>query len=226
MNSEREKETVEKSATRGYGKLTAVAGPMFAGKSTELLKRVLWARNGLGKAVLVLKPAFDDRYGTDVVRSHDGLVAEAMPVSSPPDVPEGVSAVFIDEVQFLSRPAFDGELHEFVASLLHRGIDVVCTGLDLDWRGRPFPVTAALLAMADEVVKTTAHCTVCGRDASKSFRTEPDGERIRLGAGDAYQARCNAHWHEEGRRGDAERGWTKPIDAGQRNWIDDTKAAS
>lgn len=198
---------------RGHGRLEIVCGPMYAGKSTEILKRILWARNGEGKDVLVLKPAFDDRYGRSVVRSHDGLSADATPIRSWAEAEEAAAkavAVFIDEVQFLAPPAFDGDLPEIVRGLLDRGVDVVCTGIDMDWSGRPFAVTAALLAMADRVVKLTANCTLCGREASKTFKLRPDGERVALGAQDAYQARCNGHWHREGEEGDRARGWPGP----------------
>lgn len=69
-----------------YGKLIVICGPMFASKTTEILKRILWARNGEAKAVLVIKPAFDDRYSTTRIVSHDGLSVDAKAITKWEDV--------------------------------------------------------------------------------------------------------------------------------------------
>ena len=73
--------------------------------------------------------------------------------------------LFVDEVQFLDKPYFAGDFHLVVHSLLQAGHTVTCGGLDLDWRGLPFEVTARLLAMADHVTKLTARCNVTGQPA-------------------------------------------------------------
>ena len=82
-----------------YGHLTVICGPMYGGKTTELLKRVLWAKNGQGKKVLVLKPAMDTRYSSSRIVSHDGLSVECLPVSDPAEwqpLAEDVEMVFFD----------------------------------------------------------------------------------------------------------------------------------
>lgn len=178
-----------------YGKLTAICGPMFAGKTTELLKRILWARNGEGKDVLVLKTAFDNRYSDTELVSHDGLSAGAKAITHFADVAglaHDAQMVCLDEVQFFA--GMDIDVVTFVSDLLHHGRDVVVAGLDTNWKGEPFPATAMLMAMADEVIKLTAHCSVCGQPAFKSFKKVQDDEEIRLGHSDLYEARCNRHW--------------------------------
>lgn len=60
-----------------YGHLSVVCGPMFAGKTTETLKRILWAKNGRGQEIRVYKPAFDQRYAKLQIVSHEGLAADA-----------------------------------------------------------------------------------------------------------------------------------------------------
>lgn len=176
-----------------YGTLTVVCGPMFAGKTTEVLKRVLWARNGVQREVVVLKPAFDNRYADSEIVSHDGLRVEAISINEmPPNVarPGRGGLVVLDEVQFMTI----GDLPDYVRSLLNDGVDVLAAGLDMDWQGHPFDVTASLLGMADEVIKAHAHCTVCGRPARKTWKKDALGGSVELGAGDKYESRCNTHW--------------------------------
>ncbi|MDC7682290.1 thymidine kinase [Asticcacaulis sp. BYS171W] len=181
-----------------YGKLTVICGPMFAGKTTELLKRILWARNGENKNVLVLKTAFDNRYADTRVVSHNGLSADAKAIRRFADIADlsrEAELVCLDEVQFFT--GMDMDVVEFVSDLLHGGRDIVVAGLDTNWKGEPFPATALLMAMADEVIKLKAHCSVCGQPAYKSFKKLQDGREIVLGNSDIYEARCNQHWIAE-----------------------------
>lgn len=181
-----------------YGTLTVVCGPMYAGKTTEMLKRVLWAKNGQNRSVMVLKPAFDNRYAQTEIVSHDGLRTTAESVTELPIVTwytSGPGLIVIDEVQFFTEPYVEGDVVEWVQRLLNAGHDVVAAGLDMDWRGTPFETTAKLLAMADTVIKTQANCTVCGRPAHKTFKKSGEGESVELGATDKYEARCNDHWN-------------------------------
>jgi thymidine kinase len=176
-----------------YGILTTIAGPMYASKSTNILKRVLWARHGKNLNVKVFKPAFDNRFSETQIVSHDGL---RTPADSVVDLPETVDAdmIVIDEIQF-----FPESCVEWVRKHLALGIDVVVAGLDMDYKGIPFHNTALLYAMADEAVKLTANCVICGRPAPKTHRTceameITDGPSVELGASEKYVARCNDHW--------------------------------
>lgn len=191
-----------------YGSLTVVCGPMFAGKTTEILRRVLWAKSGQEREVVVLKPAFDDRYAESEIVSHDGLRATAENVTALPDLMARFSAasrftpplVLLDEVQFFTDPYVVGDVEEWVRALLRQGVDVVAGGLDMDVNGQPFRVTGTLAAMADEVIKATAFCTVCGRPASKTYLKAPEAARedgepfVALGGSDQFEARCNRHF--------------------------------
>jgi len=159
--------------------LTAVVGPMASGKSTELLRR--YQRSVLGgNPALIFRSSADTR--PFIARGHPPI--PALPETA---LQEATSdhPWLIDEVQFI----------EFLPSLLRvrcqEPLRVAVFGLDLDAEGRPFPVTAELLAMADEVVKLTAVCTVCGADAPMTQRTKPG---VSVGDLDAYQPRCRGHW--------------------------------
>jgi len=181
-----------------YGRLTVICGPMFAGKTTELLKRILWARNGERKDVLVVKTAFDVRYSRTEVITHDGLAAEAVVLHAFADIEprfQEADLVCFDEVQFFQN--MDRDVVTVIRELLAAGTDVVAAGLDTNWKGEPFGVTGLLMAMADEVVKLKAHCAVCGQPAYKSFKKVEDAAEIQLGHSDLYEPRCNRHWFSE-----------------------------
>lgn len=176
------------------GKITTVCGSMFAGKSEELIRlarRSLYAK----KVVQVFKPAIDNRYDQSMVVSHMGVRHEAIPVASVAELREKIApnaqVVLIEEVQF-----FDMSIVPFVVSLADSGIEVVCAGLDQDFRRQPFGPMPALLAASDEVLKLRAICMKCGAPASHTYRMvdgKPahwDDPVILIGATEAYEARC------------------------------------
>jgi thymidine kinase len=184
--------------------LTVYSGPMFAGKTTSLIDSVNAAVRDEGASVVIIKPAMDNRFADSAIVTHDGVSHLAVPVAAAGDVFAAVAAaaggeaslvhVFADEVQFMERPHFDGDFHLVVHSLLMNGHKVTCGGLDCDWRGMPFDVTARLLAMADHVTKLTARCAVSGKPAQKTYKKVADGARVALGAADTYEPRSNAAW--------------------------------
>lgn len=181
-------------------RLQVVAGPMFAGKSEELLRRVRRARIA-GLAVEVFSHDLDDRRGEGQVSSHSGL---SVPSRSVPDVEALVEAVrgsdldlvAIDEAQFFG-PGLVGAVDALVAG----GMDVVVSGLCVTFDGRPFEPLPALMAVAEDVLKLTAVCAVCGEDAvfhQRLAAADPGDPRIptpaQVGGIESYQARCRRHF--------------------------------
>ena len=183
----------------GLGRLQVVCGPMFAGKSEELLRRVRRAQLA-GLAVEVVNHALDERHGAGQVASHSGL---SVPSRSVPDVPSLVKLVdgqqldllAIDEAQF-----FGTDLVPVVGDLVLRGMTVVVAGLCVTFDGRPFEPLPSLMALAEDVTKLTAVCTVCGEDAAFHQRVRagdvgdarvPTAEHV--GGIESYQARCRRH---------------------------------
>ncbi len=179
----------------GYlsGNIEVVCGPMFSGKSEELIRRVRRAQIGRLK-VQSFKPGIDDRYSKNDIVSHSAQTVTATPVE---DSVELLSRVFdstrvvaIDEVQF-----FDANIVKIVAKLARRGVRVICAGLDQDYKGEPFGPIPELLAIADEVMKVHAVCTVCGSPASKTYRKNAKNrDQVLVGETDQYEARCRAHF--------------------------------
>jgi thymidine kinase len=181
------------------GSLTVITGSMFSGKTEELIRRVrraLYAR----RSVQVFKHALDTRSEVTEIRSHNGVLHEARAVATSDEllekVEETTDVVAVEEAQF-----FDEGIVKACHRLADSGYDVMCTGLDMDFRGEPFGPMPDLMAEADEVVKLRAICARCGRDASRSQRlidSRPapvSAPTILVGAEESYEARCR-HCHE------------------------------
>ncbi len=145
------------------GRVEVVCGPMFAGKTEELLRRVRRALIA-GRQVAVFGHALDTRQGADRLASHVGLSVPALAVASAEDiepaVPDGTDIVAIDEAQF-----FGPGLVPVVGRLADRGLVVIVAGLDITFDGRPFEPLPSLMALAEQVDKLTAICSVCGEEA-------------------------------------------------------------
>ena len=184
---------------RRTGSLTVITGSMFSGKTEELIRRArraLYAR----RSVQVFKHALDTRSEVTEIRSHSGVPHEAVAVATSDEllekVEETTDVVAVEEAQF-----FDEGIVETCRRLADSGYDVISTGLDMDFRGKPFGPMPALMAEADEVVKLRAICAHCGRDASRSQRlidgrpAPVSAPTILVGAEESYEARCR-HCHE------------------------------
>jgi thymidine kinase len=176
---------LQRSAT---GWVEVIAGSMFSGKSEELIRRLRRARIARQK-VQVFKPKIDNRYSHDHIVSHSEQRHESVPVQSAGELlalvlPE-TQVVGIDEGQF-----FDQELVGVVNELARRGARVIVAGLDQDYTGKPFEPMPQLLAIAEHITKTHAICVVCGQTANYSQRTFESEERVAVGAGGMYEARC------------------------------------
>lgn len=169
------------------GTLEVITGPMFAGKSAELIKRLTILKIAQVK-FLVFKPEFDTRFGDDVIVSRTGSNLKAISLKQPSDVWEyltkDIKAVAFDEVHF-----FDESIFEVINQLISKGVRVIVSGLDMDFAGRSFAITAELLAQADYVSKLKAVCMKCYEQASLSYRKVKSQERHLLGDSE-YEARC------------------------------------
>jgi thymidine kinase len=175
-----------------HGSIEVVCGPMFSGKTSELIRRVERAQIAKQR-VQIFKPSIDIRYNKEDVVSHTSRTVKAEPVENAVDIlirlKDSTRVVAIDEVQF-----FDEAITTVVVKLAARGYRVICAGLDLDYRAQPFGPMPSLLAVADEVMKIHAICTICGASASRTQRLIKSKSQVLLGETDAYEARCRAHY--------------------------------
>jgi thymidine kinase len=175
------------------GSIEVVCGPMFSGKTEELIRRVKRAQIAKQK-IQIFKPEIDNRYDDKKVVSHSSLSIEARPVAKSSDILEilfdSTRIIAIDEIQF-----FDDGIIDVVSRLARRGCRVICAGLDQDYKGNPFGPIPHLLAIADSVLKVQAICTVCGSPASKTYRKVEQNrhEQVLVGETEMYEARCRSH---------------------------------
>jgi thymidine kinase len=177
------------NAMRGsLGWIEVVCGPMFSGKSEELIRRLRRAEIARQR-VQIFKPVIDQRYSSDHIVSHSDLrihsdsVATAAEVQAKLDLRTEV--IGIDEAQFLGEAVI-----EMVVRLADMGKRIVIAGLDTDYLGRPFHPMPELLAVADEITKTLAICMQCGNPAKHTQRLIASQDLIVVGAEGMYEARC------------------------------------
>ncbi len=179
---------------KDHGWIEVVIGPMYSGKSEELIRRVRRAKIAKQK-VQVFKPEIDIRYSKDDVVSHCGEKEECIPVKNSSDIlrllDEDTDVVAIDEAQF-----FDEGIINVVTYIADGNKRVICAGLDMDFRGEPFGAMPSLSAIAEFVDKIQAICMVCGNPATRTQRlingkpAKYVDPIVLVGATESYEARC------------------------------------
>lgn len=174
--------------TGGIGWIEAICGPMFSGKSEELirrLRRAIIAR----KRVQVFKPELDNRYSLDEIVSHSDARLKCDSVTRCEDILRRLDwrtqVIGIDEANF-----FGPELISVANQLADSGKQVIIAGLDTDYMGRPFAPMPDLLSVAESITKTLAICMRCGNPAKHTQRLVESNDLIVVGAAGLYEARC------------------------------------
>jgi len=170
------------------GWIEVITGPMFSGKSEELIRRI--TRSKIARVpVQTFKPIIDDRYSSAEVVSHSSLAVEALLVKTADEllrsVEDKTEVVGVDEGQF-----FDGGLVEVADILALAGKQVIIAGLDLDYLRRPFEPIPTLAGRAEYVSKMLAVCHRCGGPALYTQRITDSEELVVIGATESYEARC------------------------------------
>lgn len=182
----------------GKGSLEVICGPMFCGKTEELIRRLRRAEIA-EQEVRVFKPKIDNRYANWFIVTHYGAELEAEPVEMAHKIlkyAEKADVVGIDEAQFFDN--FD--ILTTINLLIDKGKRVIVSGLDQDYRQQPFGAMPELLAMADSALKLQSICSICKSEATTTQRlidgkpARYDEETILVGGTDSYEARCrNCH---------------------------------
>ena len=177
------------NAMRGnLGWIEVVCGPMFSGKSEELIRRLRRAEIARQR-VQIFKPVIDQRYATGHIVSHNDMRIPSESVNTAAEVQARVDlrteVIGIDEAQFLGEAMVD-----LVVRLADMGKRILIAGLDTDYLGRPFHPMPELLAVADEITKTLAICMQCGNPAKHTQRLIANEDLIVVGAEGMYEARC------------------------------------
>lgn len=146
-------------------KLKIYYGPMYSGKSALLIKDIL---DNISTPKLVFKPTGDVR--STKVYTREGLEFEAVGVTTARDIlphikEDWLEKVYIDEINF-----FGEDLYDVVEEILNRGVEVICAGLDTDFRTEYFPASEKLIEAADIAVRMKAKCHKCGKPSSWTSR--------------------------------------------------------
>ncbi|CAL1352116.1 unnamed protein product [Linum trigynum] len=186
----------DSTASYPSGEIHVIVGPMFAGKTTSLLRRIQ-SESENGRSVAVVKSDKDTRYGLESIVTHDGL---KLPCWSLPklsifrqslgvDAYNQLDVIGIDEAQFF------GDLYDFCREAADQdGKTVIVAGLDGDYRRRSFGAVLDIIPLADSVTKLTARCELCGKRAFFTLR-KTDETKVELIAGaDVYMPVCRQHY--------------------------------
>ncbi len=174
--------------TGKIGWIEVICGPMFSGKSEELIRRLRRAMIAR-KRVQVFKPAIDTRYSNDEIVSHADVRMKSEVVGNVQEVLTRMDwrteVVGFDEANF-----FGPDLVDIANQLADSGKQVIIAGLDTDYMGRPFSPIPELLAHAESITKTLAICMRCGNPAKHTQRLVESDDLIVVGAAGMYEARC------------------------------------
>lgn len=170
------------------GWVEVICGPMFSGKSEELIRRLRRAMIAR-KRVQVFKPVLDNRYSNDEIVSHAERRMPSEVVADGAEILRKIDwrteVVGVDEANFMGP-----SLIEAAGTLADSGKQVIIAGLDTDYMGRPFSPIPEMLALAESITKTLAICVRCGNPAKHTQRLVESDSLIVVGAGGMYEARC------------------------------------
>ncbi|MFH1823194.1 MAG: thymidine kinase [archaeon] len=189
--------------------LELITGPMFCGKTEELLRR-LRREQIAGSYVQLFKPELDNRYASDKVVTHEGISLKAISVKTIDqmldELEEKTQVIGIDEIQF-----FDDSIPTFCLSLSKR-IRIIASGLALDFKDEPFKFRDSEKHVGDlmpycKITQLTSICTyqdglkqTCGKEATHTQRlidgnpASKDSPLILIAGKDSYEARCDEHY--------------------------------
>ena len=178
-------------------RLEVITGPMFSGKTEELLRRLHRAEIA-GKIVYVVKPQIDSRYDADSVVSHSGLKRKTKIFLNSWDIDQFVAKTKMDVLGIDEAQFFDSELVNVINYILSQDIiKIIICGLDKDFATQNFGSIPDLMVAADRVDKLTSVCNKCGADDASFTQRLVDGKPARfdgptilVGGTESYEARC------------------------------------
>ena len=177
---------------RNCGWIEVICGPMFSGKTEELIRRLVRAQYAKQR-VAIFKPKTDNRYSDDYIVSHNKRKIKSIIVESSVNIyqhKDKADVFGIDEAQF-----FDDKLIDIVNKLAEIDKRVVVAGLDKDYTGKSFGPIRQLMIDAEYVSKVNAICISCGDPASFTQRISSEKDLVVVGETDKYEARCRKCFH-------------------------------
>jgi len=177
------------------GYLELIIGPMYAGKSTELI-RIINRYKCLEKNIIVINHTFNNRYGSSGLTTHNKEKFDQCLIVSKLGSIEDNSlkdkdVIIIEELQF-----FEDAYDIIIDWCDNKGKIVIAAGLDGDFKRNPFGDVLRLIPHAEKITKLSALCKKCGDGTLAHFtnRITNDDETTLVGSDDIYQAVCRAHY--------------------------------
>ena len=170
------------------GRIEMIVGPMFAGKSTELMRRIRRHKLAYRRCV-VIKYAKDQRHGENATElsTHDNLRIKAVPCTKLYDAwneARNSDVIGIDEAQFYP------DLIQFCDEMADAGKIIILGALDGDFRREPFGSVLQLAPRAESVTKLSAVCRICGREAAFTRRLTSETALEAIGGAEMYMPTC------------------------------------
>ena len=178
------------------GKLELIIGPMFSGKSTELIKRIRLLQK-IDKKILVIKPIIDSRYNQNKITSHNYESVDCIVLEKLEDIKDNdvikYNTIVIDEGQF-----FSDLVHVVTKWVDNFNVDIIVGGLDGDFQRQPIGTILNLIPYADQCYKLTSLCSICkdGTNAPFSFRLTNSIDKVLVGGSETYIPVCRKHFNE------------------------------
>jgi len=187
-------------ANTNSGYLELIIGPMYAGKSTELL-RIINRYKCLNKKICVINHSFNNRYGSTGLTTHNRTTFDQCVIitklaeldnDNNNDAISGIDVIIIEELQFFE------DAFEYVTKWCDSGKIVICAGLDGDYLRNPFGDVLRLIPHADKVTKLNSLCKKCGDGTLAHFtkRIILSKETTLVGSDEMYEAVCRKHYLE------------------------------
>jgi len=176
------------------GKLELIIGPMFSGKSTELIRRIRLLQK-IDKKVLVTKPQIDIRYNQDKITSHNYESVDCKVLLRLDEICDedilNYDTVIVDEGQFF--PDLVNTITRWVNNF---SVNIIVGGLDGDFQRKPIGQILDLIPMADKCVKLNSLCNICkdGTEAPFSFRLVKSNDIVLVGGSESYIPVCRKHF--------------------------------
>ena len=176
------------------GWIEVICGPMFSGKTEELIRRLVRAQIAKQR-VAIFKPSTDNRFANDYLVSHNQRKIKSIQVQQSNkilDYQDKADVFGIDEAQF-----FDTSIVQICRSLANSGKRVVVAGLEKDYLAQSFGSMPDLLVDAEYITKVNAICMKCGDPANYSHRISGETNQVVVGETDKYEALCRRCFQEE-----------------------------
>jgi thymidine kinase len=178
------------------GKLELIIGPMFSGKSTELIRQIRLLRK-IDKKVLVIKPSIDDRYNDDKITSHNYEAIDCQVLNKLNEISDTeikkYDTIIVDEGQF-----FSDLIQTIINWVDNYNLNIIVAGLDGDFQRQPLGDILALIPYADKCSKLTSLCNICkdGTEAPFSYRLIKSLDKILVGGAETYIPVCRKHYKQ------------------------------